>query len=65
MPNKTRVAGKTKRLLADAQNSVFRGPQVEDHLRSGRIVAFRNRGTEYVSEYGMEWMSGGAGRRCD
>jgi hypothetical protein len=25
----------------------------------------RSSGTEYVSEYGMKWMSGGTKRRCD
>ena len=26
----------------------------------GRMVALENRGTEYVSDSGMKWMSGGA-----
>jgi hypothetical protein len=26
---------------------------------------FRNRGTDYISESGMKWMSGGARRQCD
>jgi hypothetical protein len=34
-------------------------PGVRSHCR------FRNRGTEYVSEYGIKWISGGAKRQCD
>ena len=35
------------------------GGRVRSHCR------FRKRGPEYVSEYGMKWMSGGAERQCD
>jgi hypothetical protein len=31
----------------------------------GRICRFRDRGTEYVRESGMKWMSGGARRQCE
>jgi hypothetical protein len=34
-------------------------------LGSGRVVASESRGTEYVRESGVEWMSGGAKRQCD
>jgi hypothetical protein len=34
-------------------------PRVRSHCR------FRNRGTDYISESGMKWMSGGAKRQCD
>jgi hypothetical protein len=33
-------------------------PGVRSHCR------FRSRGTEYVRESGMKWMSGGAKRQC-
>jgi hypothetical protein len=33
--------------------------RVQSHCR------FRKRGTEYVSESGIKWMSGGAKRQCD
>ena len=47
------------------QAGVLRGlatplvPRVRPHCR------FRNRGTEYVSKSGINWMSGGAKRQCD
>jgi hypothetical protein len=34
-------------------------PRVRSHCR------FRSRGTEYVSESGMKWISGGTKRQCD
>ena len=34
-------------------------PRVRSNFR------FRNRGTEYVSEYGVKWKRGGATRQCD
>jgi hypothetical protein len=40
---------------------------VRAHLGFGRIAAcrFRNRGTEYVSGSGVEWISGSTKRQCD
>ena len=34
-----------------------------DHLAFGRTVAIE-KGTEYISESGMKWMSGGTKRQC-
>ena len=34
-------------------------------LDLGFVCRFRNRGTEYASESGIKWRSGGAKRRCD
>ena len=40
--------------------------QATQNLRRVRShCRFRNRGTEYVSEFGIKWLSGGAKRQCD
>jgi hypothetical protein len=45
-------------LHRDARAVVVDLRRVRSHCR------FRNRGTEYVTESGMKWMSGGAKRQC-
>ena len=47
------------RLLACA----FCQPSIQGRVRSH--CRFKNRGTEYVSESVMKWMSGGTKRECD
>jgi hypothetical protein len=46
-------------LLGECARQVGALARVRSHRR------FRNRGTEYVSESGIEWMSGGTKRQCD
>ena len=47
-------------LAADAGGGRARGRhRVRSHFR------FRHRGSEYVSKYGMKWMSGSKKRQCD
>ena len=42
-----------------------RGDGAGGVLRVRSHHRFRNRGTDYVSESGMKWMSGGTKRQCD
>jgi hypothetical protein len=48
--------GTGSRRLGGSRNS---RPRVRSHCR------FSNRGTEYVSESGMKWVSGSAKQECD
>jgi hypothetical protein len=60
------ILGSTKFRSDDVQRCVVAsassgraGPRVRSHCR------FRNRGTDYLGESGMKWMSGCTKRQCD
>ena len=51
--------GRTRRRARAAARGPGTRPRVRSHCR------FRNRGTEYVSEYGIKWTRGSLKRQCD
>ena len=48
-----------------ANHTAAAGLRLEGVPRVRSNFRFRNRGTEYVSEYGVKWKRGGAKRQCD
>jgi hypothetical protein len=54
-----RVLSRRVPTRAQSETWLLAGLRVRSHCR------FRNRGTEYASEYGMKWMSGCTKRQCD
>ena len=51
--------------MAARRREVLRGGARPGLLRVRSHCRFRNRGTEYVSEYGIKWMSGSTTRQRD